>query len=101
MLDTHVNNIEYWEEEGYVVVEEIDRERVIMARPGKVCLRELRGGHKCLMDKDHRGRCTSVVFVCDVCSDTRRGQPHGSNGEVQWCFLCDVEWNATKGRTYA
>lgn len=85
----HVNRVEEYEERGYVIVDTIDYERVVMAHPNLTCLKELRTGEKCLMDDDHPGRCSHVVYTCDVCGHTRRGWPHRSNGHLDWCFMCD------------
>lgn len=59
-----------------------------------LCERPLRGGGRCTLDADHRGRCTSVSFLCDGCSRRRPGVPHacgqvdtGMEG-MQFCFLC-------------
>lgn len=56
------------------------------------CGHKLRTGN-CKMDGGHKGRHSTVTFVCDVCGKTRRGQPidvqDGRSGEVfGLCFMC-------------
>lgn len=44
----------------------------------------------CLLAKGHKGRHSTVVFSCDGCGRTLRGQPaqtHYDEG-VQFCYLC-------------
>lgn len=73
--------------------------RVDLAHPSRTCLKPLRDG-PCLMDLDHRGRCSTVVFYCDGCGNTRRGQPDGKlvddNGDtlVVLCWVCNNIRNA-------
>lgn len=59
-----------------------------------LCSRALKGDTTCAMDKDHRGRCSSVAFVCDLCGKRRRGQPKiydvGEDDRFAVCFMCDV-----------
>lgn len=65
--------------------------------PEQSCVRKMRDGH-CAMDKDHRGRCSTVVFQCEGCDKTRRGQPAGVHqvklgdgtidDEFPFCFMC-------------
>lgn len=81
---------------GFVQVGE-ERGWFHFVNPEITCLREMRTG-KCLMDKGHRGRCSTVVFNCDCCGKTRRGRPHGESAnpadgvvEIVWCFMCDRE----------
>lgn len=69
--------------------------------------RPLRNGGYCLLDEDHRGRCSSVTFYCDGCGKYRRSQPvaqvrneHDGVVEAQLCFMCehvrdeDASWRA-------
>jgi hypothetical protein len=61
------------------------------------CQKEMRDG-KCVLDLNHRGRCTTVGFYCDGCGRMRRGQPYGvyqplmADGYrehvADFCFLC-------------
>lgn len=73
----------------------------LCGRPrSKACGRLLRGGHSCALDRDHRGRCSSVAFRCECCGKTRRGRPHAvqefrlGDGTVddvfEFCFMCIV-----------
>lgn len=71
-----------------------DNQSIIeLAHPDSTCLKLLKGG-VCVMDKGHRGRCTTVAYCCDACGQMRRGQPHrvvnDSNGDpdVALCFMC-------------
>jgi hypothetical protein len=41
----------------------------------RYCKREMQTGN-CVLDLNHRGRCTTVGFYCDSCGRMRRGQPH-------------------------
>lgn len=59
------------------------------------CGREMRDDTECSMDEGHRGRCSSVTFVCDACGKARRGQPDvvATNPwddvvEAQFCWFC-------------
>jgi hypothetical protein len=78
---------------GYVVVER-NGVMVTLALPSETCLREMRGDRKCIMDKNHRGRCASVAFFCDACGKMRRGTPTGhsydSNDDptTDYCWFC-------------
>lgn len=70
---------------------------VAFVQTDKTCLREMRTG-LCLMDKGHRGRCSTVVFWCDGCGKSRRGMPHAEvrnnfdgTVEVELCFMCTRE----------
>jgi len=70
------------------------------------CLHEMRGWtarpsmqdipvmHKqfgfCLLDKGHRGKHSTVVFYCDVCGRTYRGQPTYSDENVSVCYPCSL-----------
>jgi hypothetical protein len=61
------------------------------------CEHPIRSG-TCQMDADHRGRHTTVTFVCEGCGKTRRGYPHATqevvlgDGSVDdifnFCFMC-------------
>lgn len=58
------------------------------------CDTTLRTG-ECVLDRDHRGRCSTVGFYCDGCGKMRRGQPVAQarnqwDGipEAEFCFLC-------------
>lgn len=44
----------------------------------------------CLMDEGHKGRHSTVVFYCDGCGRTFRGEPTSSDNDagVAFCFLC-------------
>lgn len=42
----------------------------------------------CLLDKDHHGRHSTVVFWCDVCGHARRGQPTRQDQDIAICFMC-------------
>ena len=82
--------------EGWVEVENSPK-GIIMANPDETCLHEMRSG-KCLMDKDHRGRHSTIVFYCEGCGKVMRGTPHliqqvklgdGSiDDEFGFCFMC-------------
>lgn len=80
---------EEWTQKGYVRVEtwRNTSPRILMADPERTCLRKLRDGH-CTMDKDHRGRCSTVTFVCDGCGKTRRGTPDVQDEDIALCFMC-------------
>ena len=64
------------------------------------CGRIMQTGEACLMDPDHRGRCSASVFTCEGCGKTRRGSAHstdvvrlgdGSVDDVfEFCFMCSV-----------
>jgi hypothetical protein len=62
----------------------------------KVCGHPVRGmpGYMCLLDPGHNLGHSAVVFTCDGCGKTRRGQPHAwaRDGEYEhgmaFCFLC-------------
>ena len=68
--------------------------------PERTHLRPMRGGGYCTMDKDHKGRCSSVTFQCEGCGKTRRGRPEATHqvklgdGTVDdsfdFCFMCVV-----------
>jgi hypothetical protein len=66
--------------------------RVMVCDPATTCLHQLRSG-KCRMDKDHRGRHSTVVFGCDGCGKTVRGTPASSHPDegVAFCFLCVLD----------
>lgn len=63
------------------------------------CGKMLRDG-RCMMDPDHRGRCSSAVHWCDSCGKARRGAhafahgPDGGDDEtgqgLGFCFFCTV-----------
>ena len=61
------------------------------------CNHELRGGGLCQLDAGHRGRHSSVFFLCDGCGKRRRGQPHQHLGTwdddsgLVFCFMCCLE----------
>lgn len=61
------------------------------------CGQQVRGGGECQLDAGHRGYHSTVVFGCDGCGKTRRGQPHrwSRDGEYErglgFCFLCVLE----------
>jgi hypothetical protein len=61
------------------------------------CALPVRGGGECKLDAGHKGHHSTVVFTCDSCDKTRRGQPHasGPDGEYEnglhFCFLCSDE----------
>lgn len=62
--------------------------------PGATCAHPMRDG-RCTMDPGHRGRHTTVSFVCDGCDKARRGQPaaYALNqwdgvAEASFCFMC-------------
>lgn len=69
--------------------------------PRSTCARRLRGGGRCALDPDHRGRCSSVAFCCDACGKTYRGSPYGHGPDeggpdadprgLGFCFPC-VRW---------
>jgi hypothetical protein len=43
----------------------------------------------CNMDAGHRGRHTTVAWLCDGCSKMRRGVPAASDPEAgSFCFMC-------------
>jgi hypothetical protein len=44
----------------------------------------------CMMDKGHRGQCSTIVYHCDVCGKARRGQPHRHYEDegIDVCFMC-------------
>ena len=54
-----------------------------------VCGRSMRGGVVCVMDKDHKGRCSSVAWMCDGCGKMQRSAiaGNGADGEA-YCFMC-------------
>lgn len=60
----------------------------------ETCAAPVRGGGTCRLDAGHRGYHSTVVFGCDGCGKTYRGQPYGyaPDGEyprgLQFCFLC-------------
>ena len=62
-------------------------------RSGSSCAKEMRGG-PCQMDAGHSGRCSTVVFGCDCCGQTRRGTPatveRDADGDVvaAVCWMC-------------
>ena len=75
-------------------------DRIDFADPDDTCLRPMRKwtapfahgtveqhGY-CLMDKGHRGRCSTVVFYCDSCGKARRGNPSYSDESVSLCWMC-------------
>ena len=68
-----------------------------------VCGQPVRGGGECSLDSGHRGHHSTVVFVCEGCGKTRRGQPHATEliivfGEIddrfEFCFLCSGQTDA-------
>lgn len=102
MINTHELNEEEYVQKGWVKVSEewhYDEvkgkrfRRINFANPENTCLKSLRDG-PCVMDKDHKGRCTTVAFGCDGCGKMRRGRPYKEaldvDGvpEVQFCFMC-------------
>ena len=66
------------------------------------CNVALRTG-SCALDPEHRGRHTTVVFYCDVCSTPRRGStPHVVVGvpydeDFAVCFMCAVVKGERRG----
>lgn len=60
----------------------------------RVCGHRMRGGMRCNMDPDHRGRHSSVAWVCDGCGRRRRSavHSHAPDGEypmgLHFCFMC-------------
>lgn len=100
-MNVHSSNVPSLVRDGYVEIKRTQHEykgevfeRVDMAHPSRTCLRVMQTKELCLMDKDHRGRCSSVVFFCDGCQKTRRGIPAGyaydDNGDVDvvFCWFC-------------
>lgn len=71
-----------------------------VATPEDTCGRPMRDG-PCALDRNHRGRCTTIAFDCDGCGVRRRSQPTSVarnpwDGEVeaQFCFMCTkVYWD--------
>lgn len=60
------------------------------------CHRQLRNG-PCTMRRNHRGRCSTVTFYCDVCGKIRRGTGIAIRQRISYdetehvadmCFLC-------------
>ena len=98
MIWVHESRVAANIERGYTVVDQNPtNDWVGLVKEDETCLREMRTG-RCLMDKDHRGRCSTVVFCCDDCGKTRRGQPHVEvenpwDGviEAQICFMCELD----------
>jgi len=43
---------------------------------------------RCLLEPGHRGRHATIVFYCDGCGRTRRGEPHVHDEDVSFCFMC-------------
>jgi hypothetical protein len=93
-INIHESHLQSKLDKGYRIVEQFRNGRVEVAHPDDTCLREMRGNTFCLMDKDHRGRCSSVVFYCEACNKTRRGRYYQAafdgNGEVDvvFCWFC-------------
>lgn len=96
MIYVHTTMLERDLARGYVVVDPAPAgwgERALLAHPNDTCLRQLRTG-LCTMDKDHRGRCSTVTFNCDSCGKTRRGHydscARDSDGEIDvvFCWFC-------------
>jgi hypothetical protein len=89
-------------------------DRFDLADPATTCLRPMRGWNSthqvhdhydrnvgtrehvhhgfCLLDKDHKGRHSTVVFYCDGCERTLRGEAHASHRDegVAFCYLCST-----------
>jgi hypothetical protein len=99
--DDHVE-VGRWE----YVLDDSSVTRIEYASTERTCLRPMRGwtvasagrGNSsththhgfCLLDKGHKGRHSTVVFGCDGCGRTLRGEPavvHNEQG-VQFCYLC-------------
>lgn len=63
----------------------------------RYCERQMRDG-LCVLDLNHRGRCTTVGFYCDGCGRMRRGQPAAHATQLMSdgyhepvadiCFMC-------------
>jgi hypothetical protein len=70
-----------------------------------ICGAAVRGGGVCMLDAQHRGHHSTVVFRCDGCGKRRRGTPHqqtwdGEEYTMAFCFLCCLEhdeWAASVG----
>lgn len=93
MITTHFSRVHEYLSKGYVIVEERG-ECVDVVNSEHTCVHPVRGADKatgpvlCLLDKDHRGHHSSVVYWCDGCGKARRGRPHAENEHVQLCFMC-------------
>lgn len=101
----HPSRTQEYVDKGYVKIGD-KHNWVHLENPEHTCLKEMRGGKKCLLDKDHNGVHSSVVFYCDPCGKTRRGYPSNvgldPDGavDINICFFCDREHerNAWKGK---
>jgi hypothetical protein len=99
MLGVHPSRTGEMLADGYVQVGEDEHGWVWFGHPDRMCLKPLRTG-LCRMDLNHRGRCSTVVFWCDSCDQSRRGEPDQKprdvNGDVLvvFCFFCtNIERN--------
>jgi hypothetical protein len=92
MIGVHISRVPEHEAKGYVIMEQNEC-FAWMVNTADTCMRQMRTGN-CMMDKDHRGRCSTVVFYCDACGKRRRGQPdqilRDSDGvpDGQFCWFC-------------
>jgi hypothetical protein len=90
----HSRLAEYVQEKGYVWIETMPNGAEHLEHPDRTCLMEMARGGVCLLDKDHNGQHSQVVFGCDGCDKTRRGSPDqvdvDCNGDVlvQFCWFC-------------
>lgn len=94
MILVHKDVEQEYLDKGYIPVETTKLGNHWLCHPDDYCLRKMRGGKYCTMEKAHRGRCSSVTFYCDACGKQRRGQAHRQefdiNGDllVQFCWMC-------------
>lgn len=53
------------------------------------CGKNLRGGGTCKLKAGHKGQHAGQGYVCDGCSEWRRGTPHQHGPEgMGFCFMC-------------
>ena len=88
MINIHISQLAHYQDPKWVQIER-SGDRITLADSERVCLRKLRSGLKCTMDKGHKGRCASSTFYCDGCNKRRRGHPAAKHEEAGWfCFMC-------------
>jgi hypothetical protein len=100
VVNVHKSQEKRLEAEGYVrLLIPSQNDRIEMVDPKVHCL-EPTQGEQCLLNKYHGGYHSVSVFCCDGCGKMRR-LPWTSSGEdVVFCFFCDREWKAERGRAW-
>ena len=95
------NDEQEWLNKNYVVISRrFDSQHkptvVEFGDPNDLCLQPLKkwktqleeSSGLCSMRKNHRGRCSTITFFCDVCGNFRRGSPFRSDEDIAACFMC-------------